>query len=118
MSLSVLKGIHRRALGLSRFGQTMARDGFIAGGEDRPAVGLPGPDTVALFDDVLGDLASLGGFALQAVGLRAVSKDPVARLIGSDYTTEKEQIDFEDKADPQPEPEATTPATAPKGAKK
>ena len=56
MSLSILKGLHRRALGISRFDQIIGRSGFVAGGEDRPAVGLPGPDTVYLFDDFLGDL--------------------------------------------------------------
>lgn len=57
MSISMLKGIHRRMLGISNLDETVSRSGFVAGGEDRPAIVLPGnPDTVALFDDFLGDL--------------------------------------------------------------
>jgi len=54
--MSVLKGLHRRALGLSKDGETMSRAGFVAGGEDKPVIVFPGPDTVAIFDDFLGDL--------------------------------------------------------------
>lgn len=57
MSISILKGIHRRMLGISQDDQVVARSGFVAGGEDRPAIVLPGsPDHVAVFDDFLGDL--------------------------------------------------------------
>jgi len=57
MSMSILKGIHRRMLGIGFRDEVIARSGFVAGGEDRPAIVLPGnPDTVALFDDFLGDL--------------------------------------------------------------
>lgn len=56
MSMNILKGIHRRALGLSHNDQVMGRGGFVAGGEGKPVVVLPGPDTVAIFDDFLGDL--------------------------------------------------------------
>lgn len=57
MSMNMLKGIHRRMLGISRDDQVVARSGFVAGGEDRPAIVLPGcPDHVAQFDDFLGDL--------------------------------------------------------------
>jgi hypothetical protein len=57
MSMSMLKGIHRRMLGIGVRDEVIARSGFVAGGEDRPAIVLPGnPDTVAQFDDFLGDL--------------------------------------------------------------
>lgn len=56
MSMNILKGIHRRALGLSHNDQVMGRGGFVAGGEGKPVIVLPSPDTVALFDDFLGDL--------------------------------------------------------------
>jgi hypothetical protein len=58
MSMEILKGIHRRALGLSHNDQVMGRGGFVAGGEGKPVIVLPGPDTVALFDDFLGDLVA------------------------------------------------------------
>jgi len=59
MSMSILKGIHRRMLGIGVRDEVIARSGFVAGGEDRPAIVLPGnPDTVAFFDDFLGDLVA------------------------------------------------------------
>jgi hypothetical protein len=59
MSMSFLKGIHRRALGLTNRDETISRTGFVSGGDDRPAIVLPGnPDTVAMFDDFLGDLVA------------------------------------------------------------
>lgn len=55
MTGSILKGIHRRALGLFKDGQVMARHGYLAGGEDKPLITLPGnPDTVAIFEDFIG----------------------------------------------------------------
>src|SRR5689334_23012346 len=54
MTMQFLKGIHRRALGLGNAGETMARHGFVAGGDDKPAIYLPGPDTVALYEDFTG----------------------------------------------------------------
>jgi hypothetical protein len=57
MSMSMLKGLHRRMLGIGVRDEVIARSGFVSGGEDRPAIVLPGnPDTVAYFDDFLGDL--------------------------------------------------------------
>jgi hypothetical protein len=57
MSMTMLKGIHRRMLGIGVRDEVIARSGFVAGGEDRPAIVLPGnPDIVAQFDDFLGDL--------------------------------------------------------------
>ena len=54
MTGSILKGIHRRALGLTRDGELMARAGYVAGGEDKPLIVMPGPDTVAIFEDFIG----------------------------------------------------------------
>ena len=51
MSISMLKGIHRRMLGISKDDQVIAPYGFAAGGDGKPAVVFPGPDTVAVFDD-------------------------------------------------------------------
>lgn len=59
MSMNWLKGLHRRAYGLNFRDEVMARAGFVSGGEDRPAIVLPGnPDMVAVFDDFLGDLVA------------------------------------------------------------
>jgi hypothetical protein len=78
MSISVLKGIHRRALGLTTRDETISRTGFVSGGDDRPAIVLPGnPDTVALFDDFLGDLiADEWAFVEGDTGLSA----PIANI--------------------------------------
>lgn len=51
MSKQMLKGIHRRALGLSVDDQVMAPSGVIAGGDGKPTIFFHGPDTVAVFDD-------------------------------------------------------------------
>lgn len=57
MSMNLLKSLGlRRDAGLSKDGQMMARNGFVAGGEGKPVIVMPGPDTVAVFDDFLGDL--------------------------------------------------------------
>lgn len=57
MSMSVLKGIHRRMLGITHNDQVIARSGFVAGGSDKPAIVLPGnPSYCAMFEDFLGDL--------------------------------------------------------------
>lgn len=56
MSINILKGLHRRVLGLSKDDQTVSKNGFVAGGDGTPAIVLPGnPDTVAIFDDFVGD---------------------------------------------------------------
>lgn len=55
MSVSMLKGVHRRALGISKDDQVMAPSGFVAGGDGKPAIVGPAPDTVAYFEDFLGD---------------------------------------------------------------
>lgn len=58
MSIAMLKGVHRRTLGISHDDKVMAREGFIAGGDGKPAIVFPSPDTVAVFDDFLGDLVA------------------------------------------------------------
>src|SRR5688572_22693803 len=60
MSVPVLKGIHRRALGLTKDDQVIAQAGFVAGGDGRPAIVFPSPDTVAIFDDFMTDLSGTG----------------------------------------------------------
>jgi hypothetical protein len=54
MSKEMLKGIHRRALGISAEDQVLAPFGFIAGGDGKPAVQIADGLTVALFQDFLG----------------------------------------------------------------
>lgn len=59
MSMSWLKGLHRRLVGITNRDELIARTGFVSGGEDKPAIVLPGShDSVALFDDFLGDLVA------------------------------------------------------------
>jgi hypothetical protein len=58
MSMEILKGLHRLALGLTRDDQVVGRGGFVAGGSGKPVIVLPAPDTVAVFDDFLGDLVA------------------------------------------------------------
>jgi hypothetical protein len=54
MSISILKGLHRRALGLSHRDQVVAQEGFVSGGEGKPAVVLPGnPQYTAIWEDFL-----------------------------------------------------------------
>lgn len=59
MSMNLLKSLGlRRDAGLTKDGQIMARNGFVAGGEGKPVIVFPGADTVAIFDDFLGDLVA------------------------------------------------------------
>jgi len=51
MSIPMLKGVHRRALGISKDNQVMAPDGLVSGGDGKPSIVFPSPDTVAVFDD-------------------------------------------------------------------
>jgi hypothetical protein len=90
MSISILKGIHRRMLGIGVRDEVISRAGFVAGGEDRPSIVLPGnPDTVALFDDFLGDLiADEWAFVKGDTGLTGAAianiTNGVVRLTGSE----------------------------------
>jgi hypothetical protein len=56
MSMNLLKSLNRRLLGLTHSGQALAREGYVSGGEGRPVIVHSAPDTVAIFDDFLGDL--------------------------------------------------------------
>lgn len=60
MTKPIQKGLHRRALGLGYDNELIARDGYVAGGEGKPVIVFPSPDTVALFDDFLTDLSGFG----------------------------------------------------------
>ena len=52
MSISILKGLHRRVLGISHRDQIVAREGFVSGGEGLPAVVMPGnPQYTAIWED-------------------------------------------------------------------
>lgn len=41
----------RRALGISKDDQILASSGFVAGGDGKPAIVMPGPDYTAIFED-------------------------------------------------------------------
>lgn len=56
MSKDMLKGIHRRHLGVGYNDQVMAPDGLETGGDGKPTIVFPAHNTVALFDDFFGDL--------------------------------------------------------------
>ena len=61
MSISMLKGLHRRAFGISKDDQVMAPSGYVAGGDGKPAIVFPSPDTVAVFEDFfVNPLAGVG----------------------------------------------------------
>ena len=55
MSMQMLKGLHRRAVGISNNDQLMATRGLVSGGDGKPAVVHHGPDTVSMWADFLGD---------------------------------------------------------------
>jgi len=70
MSISMLKGIHRRVLGLSKDDQVIGKNGFVAGGGGGPVIVFPSPDTVALFEDFLTDAS---GFGMSDTGLHTMT---------------------------------------------
>jgi hypothetical protein len=56
MSVTKQVSLHGKRAYLTKDDQVVARNGFVAGGDAKPAIVLPGsPDTVAIFDDFLGD---------------------------------------------------------------
>lgn len=56
MSVKKQVSLHGRRAYITKDDQFAGRNGFVAGGVDKPAIVLPGsPDTVAIFDDFLGD---------------------------------------------------------------
>jgi hypothetical protein len=56
----MLKGVHRRSIGIGNDGQMMAPQGLETGGDGKPTIVFPSPDNVAVFDDFLdaGDTGS------------------------------------------------------------
>lgn len=55
MSFVSLKSILGRRVYLTPHNQLAAQNGFVAGGNGRPGIVYPSPDTIAVFDDFLGD---------------------------------------------------------------
>lgn len=51
--LTMLKSLHRRAIGIDKDDKVIAPSGFAAGGDGKPSIIFPGPDTVAVFEDFL-----------------------------------------------------------------
>jgi hypothetical protein len=78
MSISILKGLHRRVLGLSKDDQVIAYKGFVSGGEGKPVIVHSSPDTVAVFDDFIGDT----GRAIRG------NTDPNWRVVDGDTGTD------------------------------
>lgn len=58
MTIDILKSLFGRHLGITRDYQLVSRGGVVSGGYDRPSIVFPGPDTVAIYDDFLGDLVA------------------------------------------------------------
>lgn len=52
----ILVSKHGKSLGLDRDGKLIAAKGLVSGGQDESGVVMPSNNTVALFDDFLGDL--------------------------------------------------------------
>lgn len=67
-------------------------DLYIELANDNGFVNVPEPDFTIM---QTGDLASLATFAMQAVQAGALSKDTIARLLGSSFQREQQQIDAE-----------------------
>jgi hypothetical protein len=74
MSISILKGLHRRVFGISKDDQIVASAGYVAGGDGKPAIVFPAPDTVALHDDFLTDLSGTSAVDTGAAGLYFLAK--------------------------------------------
>lgn len=69
--------------------QVAGRNGFVAGGKDKPSIVFPSPDTVAVFEDFLGDTGELGGFTRVSgdtgfSGSKTSATNGVYRLNGSE----------------------------------
>jgi hypothetical protein len=60
MTINMLKGIHRRALGITKDDQVMAPSGVVAGGDGKPVIVSPAPDTVAVFEDFVSRVGTKG----------------------------------------------------------
>jgi hypothetical protein len=51
MSVTILKGLHRRVLGISRDDQIVSSNGFVSGGDGKPSLVHPAPETTAVYED-------------------------------------------------------------------
>ena len=58
MTVTKQVSLHGKRAFVSKDDQLVGRNGFVAGGDDKPSIVFPSPDTVALFDDFLGDLVA------------------------------------------------------------
>jgi len=68
------------------------RDLYIELADENGFTNIPEPEFQLMST---GDLASLATFAMQAVTIGAISKDTIARLLGSSFQREHQQIDAE-----------------------
>ena len=59
--MSAWKSIFGKSLGILSDGKVAAPGGLVSGGNDKIAIVLPGPDTVAIFDDFAGTKLDTGG---------------------------------------------------------
>jgi hypothetical protein len=87
--MSILKGLHRRVFGIAHNDMILSRHGYVSGGEDKPAIVLPGVhDTVALFDDFLGDLVADEWAYVESdtgySGVLATATNGIFRITGSE----------------------------------
>lgn len=54
MSINMLKGLHRRVLGITPRDKVVAPYGLVSGGDGKPAIVHPNFDTVSVFEDFVG----------------------------------------------------------------
>lgn len=85
MSVSKQVSLHGKRAFISKDDQIVGRNGFVAGGDDKPAIVYPSPDTVAVFDDFHGRLL----FGINDTGTGVVGnlhhyRGPHFRWIGTD----------------------------------
>lgn len=58
MTVNKQVSLHGKRAFITKDDQVAARNGFVAGGDDKPSIVFPSPDTVAQFDDFLGDVVA------------------------------------------------------------
>ena len=73
MSKAMLKGVHRRALGITNDDEVMGAKGFFAGGDGAAGFRYPSPAFVAVFDDFISG-RSVGGTDTGAAGLHFITR--------------------------------------------
>lgn len=89
MTVTKQVSIHGKRAFLTPDDQMAARNGFVAGGDDKPSIVFPSPDTVAIFDDFLGDIVGdewahvLGDTGI-AAGAIVTGTNGVFRMTGSE----------------------------------